>query len=107
VIERVLLIGTQFSILYTLRDSNMFPGARERVLKKDHTSSVSEYVPAGHGVQIEAAEEVAPVWPYLPTAHKEPEHVKAPVICTYIYINIRIYIHVLYIVTHRRILCMF
>ena len=39
--------------------------------------AVSEYVPAGHGAHIAAAEEVAPVWPYLPAAHKEPEHVAA------------------------------
>ena len=60
-------------------------------------------MPAGHGVQVPAAEEVAPVWPYLPTAHKEPEHVKAPVICT----NTNIHIHILYVVTRRRILCVF
>ena len=39
--------------------------------------AVSEYVPAGHGAHVAAAEEVAPVWPYLPAAHKEPEHIEA------------------------------
>jgi len=46
------------------------------VLCKDKPA-VSEYVPAGHGAHVAAAEEVAPVWPYLPAAHKEPEHVAA------------------------------
>jgi len=46
------------------------------VLCKDKPS-VSEYVPAGHSAHVAAEEEVAPVWPYLPAAHKEPEHVAA------------------------------
>ena len=77
--------------------------------------AAAEYVPAGHVAHVAAAAEVAPIWPYLPTAHREPEHVEAPVICTNIckhtniYVNIHtyIYIRILYIVIHRRILCIF
>jgi hypothetical protein len=39
--------------------------------------SFSEYVPSRQSVQAAAAEEVAPGWLYLPTAHKKPEHVEA------------------------------
>ena len=72
-----------------------------------HKPFVAEYVPAGHGAHVAASEELDPTGPYLPAAHREPEQVEAPVICTYIYINIHryIYFRILYIVTHRRI-CM-
>ena len=38
----------------------------------------AEYVPAGHGAHVAAAEEGDPIGPYVPAAHKEPEHVEAP-----------------------------
>jgi hypothetical protein len=76
---------------------------------KTKKPSLSEYVPSGQAVQVASAEDFDPPGPYWPVAQKEPEHVEVPVICTSIYKNIHICtcIHVLCIVTHRRILCMF
>ncbi len=51
-----------------------FPGLHSAQAEEP---AVSEYVPAEHGVQIAATEEVDPSWPYLPAAHKDPEHVEA------------------------------
>ncbi len=45
---------------------------------------VSEYFPAEHGLQSEATEELDPTGTYLPAAHKEPEHVEAPVSDAYL-----------------------
>ena len=39
--------------------------------------STAENLPAGHDVHVAATEEVDPTWPYLPAAHKEPEHIEA------------------------------
>ena len=46
--------------------------------------AASEYVPSEHGVQIEVTEELDPIEPYEPAAHKEPEHVEAPVSDAYL-----------------------
>ena len=62
--------------------------------------AAAEYVPAGHVAHVAAAAEVAPIWPYLPTAHREPEHVEAPVICTNTYINIHTYIYIRILYSH-------
>jgi hypothetical protein len=48
------------------------------VLNKDKPS-LSEYVPSRQAVQVAAAEEVPPDWPYLPAAHTEPEQVEGVV----------------------------
>jgi hypothetical protein len=69
------------------------------VLAKDKPS-LPEYVPSRQDVQAAAAEELAPGWPYWPTEQKEPEHVEAPVIYTYIYKNIHMYIY-----TYNHVMC--
>ncbi len=67
-----------------------FPTSPPPSLPRTHTLStpaVARNLPAGHDVHVAATEEVDPTGPYLPAAHKEPEHVEAPVMCIYIYMN--------------------
>ena len=41
-------------------------------------------MPSRQAVQVAAAEEVPPDWPYLPAAHTEPEQVEAPTTAEYL-----------------------
>ena len=60
-----------------------FPAAQSEQVATEVAPTAAENLPAGHDVHVAATEEVDPTGPYLPAAHKEPEHVEAPAVAWY------------------------